>query len=44
MLALMFADDVACFAETVVGFQRFLNELGRFCNSVDIYEGCPRKS
>ena len=32
----MFADDVACFADTIVGLQRFLNELQRFCNSVGI--------
>ena len=37
LLALMFADDVACFADTIVGLQRFLNELQRFCNSVGIY-------
>ena len=33
----MFADDVACFADAIVGLQRFLNELQRFCNSVGIY-------
>ena len=37
MLALMFADDVSCFADTIVGLQRFLNELQRFCNSLSIY-------
>ena len=26
-----------CFADTIVGLQRFLNELQRFCNSVGIY-------
>ena len=33
----MFADDVSCFADTVVGLQRVLNELEIFCNFVGIY-------
>ena len=37
LLGLMFADDVSCFADTVVGLQRVLNELEIFCNSVGIY-------
>ena len=32
----MFADDVSCFADTVVGLQRILNELETFCKSVGI--------
>ena len=37
LLGLMFADDVSCFADTVVELQRVLNELEIFCNSVGIY-------
>ena len=33
----MFADDVSCFADTVVWIQCELNELEIFCNSVGIY-------
>ena len=36
LLALMFADDVSCFADTVVGLQRLLNELEIFCKSTGI--------
>ena len=36
LLGLMFADDVSCFADTVVGLQRILNELEIFCKSVGI--------
>ena len=36
LLGLMFADDVSCFADTVVGLQRILNELETFCKSVGI--------
>lgn len=36
LLALMFADDVSCFADTVIGLQRLLNELSIFCKSVGI--------
>ena len=34
ILALMFADDVASFADTVVRLQRQINLISRFCNSV----------
>ena len=37
LLARMFANDVACFADTIVGLQRLLNEPQRFFNSVGIY-------
>ena len=37
LLGLTFADDVSCFADTVVLLQRVLNELEIFCNSVGIY-------
>ena len=33
----MFADDVSCFADTVVGLQRLLNELSVFCKSVGLH-------
>ena len=36
LFALMFADDVSCFADTVVGLQRLLNELEIFCKSIGI--------
>ena len=36
LLGLIFADDVSCFADTVVGLQRVLNELEIFCNSVSV--------
>ena len=37
VLTLMFADDVSCFADTVVGLQRLLNELSVFCKSVGLH-------
>ena len=36
LFALMFADDVSCFADTVVGLQRLLNELEIFRKSIGI--------
>ena len=37
LLTLMFADDASCFADTVVGLQRLLNELDFFDKSVELY-------
>ena len=36
LLGLMFADEVSCFADTMVGLQRILNELETFCKTVGI--------
>ena len=37
VLTLMFADDVSCFADSVAGLKRLLNELEIFCKSVGLY-------
>ncbi|MCG7892781.1 MAG: reverse transcriptase family protein, partial [Candidatus Thiodiazotropha endolucinida] len=34
LLALMFADDVASFSDSIIGLQRQINCIQRFCNSV----------
>ena len=34
LLALMFADDVSCFSDTVTRLQRLINLIEKFCNAV----------
>ena len=34
VIALMFADDVACFSYTIIRLQRFINLIEQFCKSV----------
>ena len=34
LFALMFADDVSCFSDTVVRLQRLINLIEKFCNAV----------
>ena len=34
VIALMFADDVACFSDTIIRLQRLINLIKRFCTSV----------
>ena len=34
LIALMFADDVACFSDTIVRLQRLINLIEKFCKSV----------
>ena len=34
LIALMFADDVSCFSDTVVRLQRFIDLIDTFCKSV----------
>ena len=34
LLALMFADDVSCFSDTVIRLQRLINLIEKFCNAV----------
>ena len=34
LLALMFADDVSCFSDTVIRLQKMIDLIGQFCKSV----------
>ena len=34
VIALMFADDVACFSDTIIRLQRLINLIEQFCKSV----------
>ena len=43
LFALMFADDVSGFADTVVGLQSLLNELEIFCKSIGINVNFDKK-
>ena len=36
VLALMFADDISSFADSVVGLQRLINEIEKFCKAIGI--------
>ena len=43
ILALMFADDVSCFSDTVIRLQKMVDLIGKFCKSVGMEINLKKK-
>ena len=43
LLALMFADDVSCFSDTVIWLQKMIDVIGQFCKSVGMEINLKKK-